>query len=158
MKRCVECGAADLRPGSEPVEVRVGRRVFAGDVASLRCAKCGETYTDGAAGEALEHEAARWLAEHGFSSGDEIRFMRKVAGLRAADLAELLDVSPESVSHWETGKHRADRGTLVTIGALVLDVLEGSTATRDRLRALREPPRLAKVRLELGDAARAVGR
>jgi len=80
--------------------------------------------------------------------------MRKVAGIRAVELAELLDVAPETVSHWETGKHAPDRSTLATVAALALDALDGATTTRDRLRALRERPPLAKVRLEL-PAARA---
>ncbi len=149
MKQCAACGAKKLVRVVQAAEVRVGRRTFAGDVEARRCSACGETFTSGEAGEVLELAAARWLVDNGFSSGEEIRFLRKVAGLRAVDLAELLDVSAEAVSHWETGKHHAARGTLATLGALVVDALCGSTATRDRLRALRSPPRLAKVRLDL---------
>lgn len=153
MMRCTECGASGLERVSEPFEVRVGRRVFVGDVGALRCVKCGETFTEGADALALELGAATWFAEHGFATGEEIRFMRKAAGLRAADLAELLGVSAESVSHWETGKHQADRGTLATLAALVLDVVSGSTGTRERLVSLRKPARLAKVRLSLARAS-----
>jgi len=155
MKRCTECGGTELRQVLEPAELRIGPRVFVGELEVMRCDACGETFTSGQAGEAFELAAARWLAEHGFTTGEEIRFMRKAAGLRAADLAELLDVSPEAVSHWETGKHQAGHGTLATIAALVLDALEGSTATRDRLRALREPIGLAKVRLDVSGGGRA---
>lgn len=139
MKKCVQCGAKTLRRTTEPDKVRVGGRKFVGQVPAIECKRCGEVYLDGAAGVALELAAARWLAEHGFSSGEEIRFMRKAAGLRAADLAELLAVSAEAVSHWETGKHRPDLGTLATIAALALDRIDGRTTTRDRLRALSKP-------------------
>lgn len=37
-------------------------------------------------------------------SGKEIRAMRKALGLRAAALAEFLDVTPETLSRWENGK------------------------------------------------------
>ncbi len=145
MKRCVECGASGLRRGSEPAEGKVGPRKFLGEVETLVCRRCGETFTDGAGGVALELAAARWLAQHGFATGDEIRFMRKTAGLRAADLAELLGVSAEAVSHWETGKHRADRGTLATIAALALDRIDGRTTTQERLCAFGKPPRAPKA-------------
>lgn len=154
MDRCVMCGGTELRDVAEAVEVTIGPRSFVGAVPAVACPKCGETFTDGPGLVALEREAARWLAAHGFATGPELRFMRKAAGLRAVDLAELLDVAPETVSHWETGKHAPDRSTLATVAALALDALDGATTTRDRLRALRERPPLAKVRLEL-PAARA---
>jgi hypothetical protein len=57
-------------------------------------------------------------------------------------------VTPDTVSHWETEKHAPDWSTLATLAALVVDALDGSTATRDRLRALRNRPQVAKVRLD----------
>ncbi len=36
-------------------------------------------------------------------SGAELRFARKVLGLRQVELAEHLGVTPETVSRWETG-------------------------------------------------------
>jgi DNA-binding XRE family transcriptional regulator len=132
----------------------VGPRTFVGAVDAMQCERCRASFASGPSAVAFELGMARWLAEHGFAAGEEIRFMRKAAGLRAADLADLLGVSAESVSHWETGKHQADHGTLATIGALVLDALDGSTATRDRLRALRQPVRRGKVRLKIGAVPR----
>jgi DNA-binding transcriptional regulator YiaG len=37
-------------------------------------------------------------------SGKEIRILRKALGVRAAALAEFLDVTPETFSRWENGK------------------------------------------------------
>ncbi len=62
--------------------------------------------------------------------------MRKILGLRAADLALLLDVTPETISHWETGKARIGRAAFVALGAMVQDATEGRSTTRDRLAAL----------------------
>jgi transcriptional regulator with XRE-family HTH domain len=68
--------------------------------------------------------------------------VRKVAGLRASELAELLGVSAETVSHWETGKHPSDLATREVVAELALDTIGGRTDTRDRLRAFahRAPP------------------
>lgn len=145
--KCTECKAGTLSRASQVDTVEVGTREFEGTVAGWRCSNCGAFFTDGPSLGALESEAARWLAENGFSTGEEIKFMRKVAGLRAIDLADLLGVSAETVSHWETGKHPPDRCTLATIGSLVLDSIDGSKSTQKRLRALGEPAPLSKVRV-----------
>ncbi|MBN1610859.1 MAG: helix-turn-helix domain-containing protein [Polyangiaceae bacterium] len=153
MKRCVNCGESDLVRGTQPYTIDVGGRTFAGDVKGWRCRSCSERYYDGRALERFEGAVARWLAEHGYQTGDELRFLRKAAGLRAADLAEALGVSPESVSHWETGKHAPDVATRNVLAALVLDALGGKTTTKDRLKALRSPPRARRVKVGARKAA-----
>jgi len=37
-------------------------------------------------------------------NGQEIRFLRRAMGIKATDLAKFLDVTPETVSRWETSK------------------------------------------------------
>lgn len=37
-------------------------------------------------------------------SGQEIRFLRKTVGMKAAELARFLDVTAETISRWENGK------------------------------------------------------
>lgn len=73
--------------------------------------------------------------------------MRKAVGIRAADLAIWLDVSPETISHWENGKHTPDVVTRSTIASIVLDTLRGASATLDRLRAQGKPEGTRRVRL-----------
>jgi DNA-binding XRE family transcriptional regulator len=76
--------------------------------------------------------------------------MVKALGLRAADLARLLDVTPETISHWETDKARPSRAAFVAIGALVQETIDGRTTTRDRLATLsggRTYPRAFSVKL-----------
>jgi transcriptional regulator with XRE-family HTH domain len=81
--------------------------------------------------------------------------MRKAIGLSATALAELLDVSMETVSRWEHGTRDAPLPAVAALGAMVLDHAAGSSATADRLRALRAGPRLAKVvHVDLGAVAR----
>ena len=90
------------------------------------------------------------LAESPESSGEAFRFMRKVAGLRAIDVAELFAVTPETVSRWETDKHPIDRGALVLLGLIVKERAEGTSLTLDALRArLAARPLAKKVPIQL---------
>jgi putative zinc finger/helix-turn-helix YgiT family protein len=147
MNRCTNCGAEKLTAGEQPVTRDVGERTFEGFVQGWSCAACGERYYDAADLGSFEEAAAKWLAEHGVRTPEELKFMRKAVGIRAADLATWLDVSPETISHWETGKHAPDVVTRSTIAAIVLDTLRGESATLDRLRAQGKPEGTRKVRL-----------
>lgn len=66
----------------------------------------------------MEDEAAvaRALVAAGAADGDTLKWLRKTAGLRAADLADLLGVTAKTVSRWETGETPIDRATLLTLG------------------------------------------
>lgn len=147
MKQCTKCGKTELVAGEQPVSLEIGERSFDGFCEGWRCAACGEQYYDGRSLEAFEQVAATWLALHGVRTPEELKFMRKAAGVRAVDLAEWLGVTPETVSHWETGKHPPDIASRATIAAVVLDALQGSTITRDRLRAQGKPDDERKVHL-----------
>jgi transcriptional regulator with XRE-family HTH domain len=86
----------------------------------------------------------------GPATGEAFRFMRKVLGIPAIELAELLDVAPETVSRWENGKLPIERRALALLASMVLDRVEGVTTTLERLRSLRDPPAApALVRLDL---------
>lgn len=148
MKRCSKCDSAEIVAGEQPFVLDVGERSFEGPVEGWRCKACGEQYYDGMSLESFEQVAAAWLAQHGVRTPEELKFMRKAAGVRAADLAEWLGVTPETVSHWETGKHPPDIASRTTIAAIVLDALKGETTTRDRLKAQGTPDSARKVRLK----------
>jgi putative zinc finger/helix-turn-helix YgiT family protein len=141
------CGDRRLKPGEQRVERAVGPLEFEGLVQGWACDGCGEVFYDGADLEEFERQIARWIARHGFTSGEEIRFMRKVAGIRAVDLAKLLGVSAETVSHWETGKHEADRAARSTIAALALEALDDEVSVAELLRALEKPDSTKRVKL-----------
>ena len=127
-----------------PETVRVGSTDFEGTVEGIRCGACGEEYLDGPDTGRFEVLVAAWLAEHGLTTREAFRYMRKAIGMSAADLAGLLDVTPETVSHWETGKHEPPRNAVAILGSIVLEHAEGSIATLERLRMLRDRPKLAK--------------
>jgi putative zinc finger/helix-turn-helix YgiT family protein len=148
MKRCVECGSENLSAGDQPITLDVGDRSFDGLVRGWRCSQCEELYYDGQDLEDFEHQAAAWLAKHGVRTHHELKFMRKAVGIRAADLAKWLDVTPETVSHWETGKHTPDIAVRLAIGRLVLDAIERTTTTVDQLRLHGNPDNARKVRIE----------
>lgn len=93
----------------------------------------------------LDLMIANKLASAGLCSGTVFKIMRRSLGLAAIDLAELLDIAPETISRWENGKRGVDRATIITLGALVSDALHDRTDTMSRLRALRQPAQLEKT-------------
>ena len=71
-------------------------------------------------------------------------------GPSRSELARLLDVTPETVSHWETGKAPPNRAAFIAVCAMIEDALDGRTTTRDRLGVLAERsgyPRALAVKL-----------
>lgn len=153
--KCPTCGSERWKKGTAPHVEVVGGRKLKADLAAQVCTKCGEAIV---ALDELDRFAvamAVTLVRAGARSGDAIRAMRKAIGLSATALAELLDVSPETVSRWEHGDREAPLPSVAALGAMVLDHPAGSTATADRLRALRKKPGLAKVvQVDLREAAR----
>ena len=149
MKKCAVC-QGELESAEVAQEVTVGPTTFQGSVPGRRCAACGETFTSAAQASRFDVLVARELVQSGASSGEALRFMRRARELRAADLADVLGVTPETVSRWENGKHPIDRASWAVLAALVTEGIEGATATR--LRAAASPRALEDV-VRLGSAA-----
>ncbi len=151
-KKCHECGSTKLKEQSKGLHLELDVGTFAmPDAPALVCQNCGTSSTNAKYLEAFELIVAGFLAQHGAATPNTFRFMRKAVGLGAGELAELLDVTRETVSRWENGKQPLERRALAIVGGLVLDRIDGKTQTADRLRALRQPPKLAKttkIRLE----------
>jgi DNA-binding XRE family transcriptional regulator len=117
-------------------QIRVGKLVFSATLPLVQIGdKAGFALDDLAR---LERDAARWIIEHGAVSSEAIRFLRKRAKLTAAQLAELLDTTPETISRWENGNADFVRGTWNTVAALALDAMNGRDETARRLRAIQE--------------------
>lgn len=64
-------------------------------------------------------------ADEGASAGSSLRFrvagfanLRKKLGLSAAEMGQLIGVSPQSIYHWETGKTRPRASQLEAIAAV----------------------------------------
>lgn len=141
MNNCVQCGAKGAFSKTEVDLAReVDGRKFSAKVPAETCGACGEDYFDGVVLDAFERALARRLVIDGASGELALRFMRKVMGMRAIDLAALLRVAPETISRWENGAQVPDRNSVALLGTLVLDWLDGKTSTIERLRALDSPP------------------
>lgn len=148
--KCFACGGDRMAQTTREVRKRVAGRTFVAVEPVEVCGACGEITVDARAVHAFELAIAKALADAGPRSGEELKLMRKALELRADELAELLDVTRETVSRWENDKQPLERRAVALVSELVVDRIEGRTRTLDRLRALRAPPRLAKtVRVEL---------
>jgi len=151
VNRCDRCNQPVVTRTVE-VSREVEGRVFVAALPARSCRACGETSYEPTVLRRFDLHVANHLAEAGVGSGAAFRFMRKALGLRAVDLAKLLDVSPETLSRWETEKRALDRGAFAVLAAAVRDALAGTTATLDTLRALGAPRTLPRrVQLDLTD-------
>lgn len=144
MKICVQCGGNLIR-AFETIETQVDEHTFVVEAPAQECTKCGEKYVTGVVHENLDLLVAQKLSQAGILSGAVFRFMRKTLGLRAVQLAQLLSVTAETVSRWETEKREVDRAAFVVVGTMISDALAHRTDTIDRLRVLVEPKPLAVV-------------
>lgn len=142
-----------LEPGEYAFRKEVSERVFTATVAALVCPVCGEKVIDGKVLLQKEREVAASLAREGPVDGESFRFMRTTLRLRAADLAILLDVTPETISKWENGKNPVLRAAWVVVSDMALENAEkdGNRPLRDRLQALAKGKR-ARKRVRLGAA------
>ncbi len=152
MNRCTTCGSQAIRASEVVESTVVGSLDFDGSVQGWVCEACGETYVDGLELQRFEGLVAHWLADRGEMSSEAFRFMRKSLGMPAVDLAGLLGVTPETLSHWETGKHELPRHAAALLATIVIEHAEGRQDTIERMRNL-GLPEIAKPRhahLELG--------
>jgi putative zinc finger/helix-turn-helix YgiT family protein len=149
---CDGCGRSELREVTETLSVTLPRCGVVASVAApaRRCVRCGEVHVDRTVLVRVQLSVACELADRGIATGDTLRHMRKALGLRAVDLGRLLDVTPETISHWETGKALPTRATFAAVAAMVDEAIDGRTVTRDRFRALADGesyPRTLAVKL-----------
>jgi DNA-binding transcriptional regulator YiaG len=138
-RRCAACHG-ELEDCTETLSVELPRSDVTAQVSApaARCAGCGVVRVEPEVRARADLALARALADAGAHGGDAFRVMRKALALRAADLARLLAVTPETVSHWETGKALPARCAFATLAAMIEDALGGRRSTRDRLEALAE--------------------
>lgn len=95
--RCPNCKKNTMRSWEGPMEVGGVTIMARGD----RCSSCGETTFDYEEVGRQEQLVADAYVSRGIRKGAEFKAVRKAAGFKAADLAALLDVRPETVSRWE---------------------------------------------------------
>ncbi len=145
---CPTCHVKAAR-AAVPIQRPVGAHVFKGEVVAPTCSSCGEVFYAAETVEKFELAIAQTLAERGMVSGPAFQFMRRTLGLRAVDLAELLDVAPETISRWEAGARDVDRAAWTALAGLVMDRAEGRDRVISILRTLGKPRKQPKsIRVE----------
>jgi putative zinc finger/helix-turn-helix YgiT family protein len=82
------------------------------------CGECGERTFTAEQSKELEQRVAKALVDAGARTGPAFKFLRKAAGLKAAELADILGVTPETVSRWEREKVAIPRAIAFTLGEL----------------------------------------
>jgi len=107
---------------------RIGLEI---EAAGRRCGSCGETIFEGDEVQRQEREIAAVLVARGVRTAAEFKFVRKVAGFRATEIAELLGVRPETVSRWERGEAEVPRSAAFALGEL----FDRPRVTREKLEA-----------------------
>ena len=141
-----------LEPAATRSRIILGKiagHTFTSQLPAQVCGKCGEVFFSSRVVAAFDMRVAGALLEAGETTGEALRYIRKVAGIAAAELADLLAVRAETISRWENNKRPIDRGSYAVLRQLVLDRLHGSTATADYLRSLRRPRKLPlRVKIE----------
>lgn len=138
LTKCASCGSETLKATRSTERRTVAGVEFAAEVDALECAKCGEVYVSDTALEQMELAIAAELGKLGRLVGEAFKYMRKSIGLRGIDLAELLDVTGETVSRWERDVVPIDHAAFAVLGALVSEKRLGRTEMRDRLQAARD--------------------
>ncbi len=149
--RCVECSSRELQPDEATYSKEIAGYTFESVLPVYTCKSCGERYWLFPQLRAFEQRVAEWLVNEGILDGEAFRLMRKVLGLKAIELAELLDITPETLSRWERRHRTPDRKAFSLLGTLVLDKLSGRDDTLRRMRTLRNPPQKQK-RIDLTPA------
>src|SRR5712691_11193529 len=143
-KECPACPQGRLKTTHAVDELNVGGHQFLGSVPARRCGRRGEIFFDPVGLRAFELAVASVLASHGARSGETFRFMRKALGMKAVELAKLLDARPETLSRWETGKLKVDRRAFTILASLVQDKVAGKTTTLVTIIGTRQPREMGR--------------
>jgi DNA-binding transcriptional regulator YiaG len=135
-RRCSSCGEGEARSITHPAKREIDGTVFAADAPASRCDTCREMLISGPGMLAFDRALTGELARSGTVGPQGFRWLRKAARLPSVRLAELLDVTPGTVSRWENGKQALDRRAVALVSALALDAQGGRAAVLDLLEAL----------------------
>src|SRR5437660_4099627 len=142
-RRCGNCAKVALVKAPYTLTREFDGRTFAGEVPATQCEACGQTRVSGPGALAFEKALVAELAR-GEVGPQGFRFLRRAAGLQAARLAALLDVTPGTVSRRENGKKPLERRAVALVASLALEAAGEAANTRELLGQLasgRKPPR-----------------
>lgn len=100
-----------------------------------RCSHCGEVVFDWKEVGRQEQLLGEGLVARGIRTGVEFTLVRKYAGFKATEIAELFDVRPETISRWESGALPVPRLAAFALGEL----FQHPRAARAKLETLAHP-------------------
>ena len=135
MDKCIECGTA-MVPSEYLATRTISGCKFERLIPSSACPECGWECIGSAAAKEVSLWISKEFALHGPATGKAFRHMRKTLGMPAIEVAKLLELTPETVSRWESGARPVNHHAFILLGSLVLDRLRGETTTIDRIQAL----------------------
>ncbi len=148
--KCPNCKSTKkLKAVRSAEEYEIAGHKFIVTVHALQCSECEEDLVQADELRRAELAVAERIARAGIVSGDAFRHMRGALGMKATELAELLQVTPESISRWENDKREVDRSAAMLLASMVLDTVEGKTTTRERLASALGAKKLPKT-VDLG--------
>jgi len=120
-KPCVHCGGEAVYTQYTHVEDVAGVRVTDPRQLAYVCGACGEAQLSTGELAGFQRRAAMTaLCDLPSVQGGVLRYARKAAGLRQADLALLLGLSPETVSRYETSGEDVPRAVQMAMHGLLL--------------------------------------
>jgi transcriptional regulator with XRE-family HTH domain len=125
LRTCTECrGIAQGRRENYAYTECGLKNIVLADVLVYRCKNCGGETVEIPNMDGLHRTLALGvLCKRRLLSGDEVRFLRKVAGLTATGLAKSLAVTKTAVSRWENGAKiglASDRAVRATCGMEII--------------------------------------
>lgn len=125
--RCPNCRKENTMRSWEGPLKRMGVEIFA---RGSRCDSCGDLMFNDVEIEMQDKAIAMKFVERGIRKGPEFKFVRKVAGFKATEIAEMLNVRAETLSRWE-GANEVPRTAAFALGEL----FRHPKTTRERLEA-----------------------
>jgi DNA-binding transcriptional regulator YiaG len=151
-KTCERCGRDAIFDIRIDDSTDVCGHHFTAEMPATRCAACSQVVIQAEHVKRFERRIAVELAKSGLRSGEGLRFLRTVLGMKQPMLAELLDVPVEYMQYWESGKWPVDPRAMAVVASLTLGRFDDQHASLDCLRVLRMPRKLsAKVRLHIDE-------
>jgi DNA-binding transcriptional regulator YiaG len=118
LEKCPECGGqvAEGCTISLPEEVVAGVR-FRVKVAGKKCRDCDDELVSADVMARKELLIASRLLR-GERNAEVLKYARKALGMRAVDLAEMLELDAATISRWETGRSPIDRAAWLLLWSL----------------------------------------
>ena len=141
VRKCLDCGASMLGSPRSYIYKECGlKSVELLNVVVYECQHCHETVPEIPAVDQLHAVIAiNLLLKDSLLSGEEIRFLRKMASLTQAELSEVLGVTPTRPSKWESNEENIGAGTDRALRACCLIAMaQQHTTGEDPMPLMRE--------------------